>query len=101
MLWNGSVPDGKRPCAIFTAPVGGNDLTVNRGGDNMTEDEIALHAAINVLPDSIESGRMPSGEPLVPDAAALHERAALHLETLLRRLAVGRLPALSGGNDRQ
>ena len=25
---------------------------------------------------------MPSGEPLVPDAAALHERAALHLETL-------------------
>jgi hypothetical protein len=58
----------------------------------MNEDEIALRAAINVLRDSIESGRMPSGEPLVPDAAALHERAALHLDLLLRRLAVERLP---------
>jgi len=53
--------------------------------DFMTEDEITFRAAINVLRDSIESGRMPSGEPLAPDAAALHERAADHLETLLRR----------------
>jgi len=67
----------------------------------MTDDEIALRAAINVLRDSIESRRMPSGEPLDPDAAALHERAALHLEALLRRLAVGLLPGLERGNDRQ
>ncbi len=51
----------------------------------MTETEIAFRAAINVLRDTIESGRMPSGLPLTPDAAALHERAAEHLEILLRR----------------
>jgi hypothetical protein len=55
----------------------------------MTEDEIALHAAINVLRDSIESRRMPSGEPLSPDSVALHERAAQHLEAVLRRATVG------------
>ena len=53
----------------------------------MTDDEIAFRAAINVLRDSIESGRMPSGQPLAPDAAALHERAARHLEALVRRTA--------------
>ena len=52
----------------------------------MTEDELALRAAINVLRDTIESGRMPSGEPLTPDAAGLHERAAQDLEDMLRRL---------------
>jgi hypothetical protein len=52
----------------------------------MTDDEIALRAAINVLRDSIESGRMPSGQPLRPDAAGLHERAAQHLEGLLRKV---------------
>ncbi len=51
----------------------------------MTEDEIAFRAAINILRDSVESGRMPSGEPLHPDAADLHRRAADHLETLLRQ----------------
>ena len=51
----------------------------------MTDDEIALRAAINILRDSIESGRMPSGQPLRPDAAGLHERAAQHLEGLLRK----------------
>ena len=51
----------------------------------MTEDQIALHAAINVLRDSIESRRTPSGEPLPPDSVALHERAAQHLEGVLRR----------------
>lgn len=60
--------------------------------DFMTEDEIAFRAAINVLRDTIESGRMPSGLPLAPDAADLHERAARHLETLLRRLAAGLQP---------
>jgi hypothetical protein len=50
----------------------------------MTEDEIAFRAAINVLRDTIESGRMPSGQPLAPDAAELHARAADHLEKLLR-----------------
>jgi len=52
----------------------------------MTDDELALRAAINVLRDTIESGRMPSGLPLEPDAADLHERAAQHLEVMLRRL---------------
>jgi len=53
----------------------------------MTEDEIALRAAVNVLRDSIESGRMPSGIALPPDAADLHERAARHLETRLAKMA--------------
>jgi hypothetical protein len=52
-----------------------------------------LRAAIDLLRDSIESGRMPSGQTLVPDAAALHKRAAQHLE-LLRQAAVGLLPGL-------
>jgi hypothetical protein len=52
----------------------------------MTDDEIAFRAAINILRDSIESGRMPSGQPLRPDAAGLHERAAQHLEGLLRKV---------------
>lgn len=52
----------------------------------MTDDELALHAAVNILRDSIESGRMPSGLPLEPDATELHERAARHLEMMLRRL---------------
>jgi hypothetical protein len=55
--------------------------------DIMTDDEIASRAAINVLRDSIESGRMPSGLPLAPDAAALHERGAEHLEALLHGAA--------------
>jgi hypothetical protein len=51
----------------------------------MTENEIAFRAAINILRDSIESRRMPSGEPLRPDAADLHQLAAEHLESLLRQ----------------
>jgi hypothetical protein len=50
----------------------------------MTETEIAYRAAINVLRDTIESGRMPSGIELSPDAAQLHTRAVEHLESLLR-----------------
>jgi hypothetical protein len=63
--------------------------------DSMTDDEIAFRAAINILRDSIESGRMPSGEPLAPDAAELHEIAARRLETLLRQIgaATGTAPA--------
>ena len=51
----------------------------------MTETEIAFRAAINVLRDSVESRRMPSGEPLQPDGVALHARAADHIEDLLRQ----------------
>ncbi|KAA3448233.1 hypothetical protein C7I87_22945 [Mesorhizobium sp. SARCC-RB16n] len=53
----------------------------------LTDYEIALRAAINVLRDTIESHRMPSGLPLEPDAAALHERAIERLEALLRSAA--------------
>jgi len=54
--------------------------------DFLTEDEIAFRAAINVLRDSSESGQMPSGLPLAPDAEELHARAAENLEGLLRRV---------------
>jgi hypothetical protein len=53
----------------------------------MTDDEIALRAALNILRDSIESGRMPSGLALTNDAKLLHERAADHIERLLLRRA--------------
>jgi hypothetical protein len=52
----------------------------------MTETEIAYRAAINVLRDTIESGRMPSGIALSPDAAELHTRAVAHLEFMLHEL---------------
>jgi hypothetical protein len=50
----------------------------------VTETEIAFRAAINVLRDSVESRRMPSGEPLEPDGVALHAQSADHIEELLR-----------------
>lgn len=49
-------------------------------------DDIALTAAINLLRDSIESGKMPSGVPLPPDAADLHAQAAGHLEAQRQQL---------------
>lgn len=49
----------------------------------MTDDEIALHAAINVLEDSIECGRMPSGLPLEPDVVKLHKLAVERLRGML------------------
>lgn len=49
----------------------------------MSERELALRAALNVLRDSIESRRMPSGELLTADAGALHERAIETPEALL------------------
>ena len=48
----------------------------------MTEDEIADRTAINVLRDTIESGRLPCGIPLVPEVAELHKWVARHLEML-------------------
>ncbi len=52
----------------------------------MTDNEIAIRAAINVLRDSVESGRMPSGEKLTPEGSAVHEKAAEHFEALLRAI---------------
>jgi len=45
--------------------------------------ELALLAALNVLRDSIESGRMPSGLTLEPEALAMHEAAIEECELLL------------------
>jgi len=45
--------------------------------------ELALLAAINVLRDSIETGRMPSGIELAPEALAMHEAAITECERLL------------------
>ena len=49
----------------------------------MSGEEIALRAAINVLRDSIETGRMPSGLALAPHALAMHEAAVAECERLL------------------
>ncbi|OYW46304.1 MAG: hypothetical protein B7Z36_04885 [Novosphingobium sp. 12-63-9] len=59
-------------------------MTGQRG--NMTDNEIAIRAAINVLRDSVESGRMPSGERLTPESSAVHEKAAEHFEAILRTI---------------
>lgn len=59
----------------------------------MSEDEIAFRAAINILRDSVESGRMPSGEKLTSDSSALHQSAADHLETLLRQSVAAGQPS--------
>jgi PAS domain S-box-containing protein len=57
-------------------------------------DEMALRAAIDVLRDSIESGRKPSGIPLRPEDVALHEQAAGHLTNLLQNQPETALRAL-------
>lgn len=44
--------------------------------------ETALKAAINLLRDSVEAGRMPSGEKLLPDVVELYRQAAAHLDAL-------------------
>jgi PAS domain S-box-containing protein len=46
-------------------------------------DEIALRTAIDLLRDSVASGRTPSGQPLEPDTIALHEQAVERLDALL------------------
>jgi hypothetical protein len=45
--------------------------------------ELALRIALNVLRDSIECGRMPSGLALAPEALAMHEAAIMECERLL------------------
>jgi hypothetical protein len=47
---------------------------------------LALRAAINVLRDSAESRRMPSGEPLDEAGVELHFEAAEVLEDALSTL---------------
>lgn len=47
--------------------------------------DIALTAAVNLLRDSTETGRMPSGEALPAGALELHRNAADHLDTLRAR----------------
>ena len=50
----------------------------------MSDDpELALLAAINVLRDSIETGRMPSGLTLEPAALEMHAAAIAECERLL------------------
>ena len=51
----------------------------------MTETEIAFRDSINVLRDSVDIRRMPSGEPLGPDGVTLYAQAADHIEDLLRQ----------------
>ena len=60
--------------------------------------DIALRAAINLLRDSAETGRMPSGEKLPPDAAELHRQAADHLDAL--RVGGGQVVADPTGEGR-
>ena len=55
----------------------------------MSMDEIALRAAINVLRDTLESRRMPSGLALESDAHELHERAVRRLEEMLHQVQGG------------
>jgi len=45
--------------------------------------ELALRAALNVLRDSIETGRMPSGLALAPGALAMHAAAIAECARLL------------------
>lgn len=46
----------------------------------------ALTAAINVLRDSAESGRMPSGQVVSPEVIELHRQAAQRLEAMREHL---------------
>ncbi len=48
----------------------------------MIRTDDALKLAINLLRDSVESGRMPSGITLDAQASEMHEQAADELETL-------------------
>ena len=57
-----------------------------RDDELMTLDKVFLRAALNVLRDSVESKRMPSGLPLEGDGLAVHEQAADHLEAVLRKI---------------
>jgi hypothetical protein len=61
-----------------------------KADETMSMDEAALRAALNVLRDSVESGRMPSGLPLEAAARDMHVRAIEHLEPLLQQVEAGR-----------
>ena len=61
--------------------------------------DTALRAAINLLRDSAECSRMPSGEKLPPDAAELHRQAADRLDAL--RCADGQVVADPSGEGRE
>ncbi len=52
----------------------------------MSEIEIALRLAADVLRDAAECRRMPSGKPLLGEAVELHASAADRLERLLIEL---------------
>lgn len=65
----------------------------------MTDNDTALRAAVNVLRDSAECGRMPSGQELPSDALALHRQVADHLDTL--RQAGGSIVVDRSGEGRE
>lgn len=58
-------------------------------GGTVSIDELVVRTALNVLRDSVESGKMPSGLPLEGAALDMHRRAIDHLETVLRPVAAG------------
>lgn len=51
--------------------------------DTVSIDELVVRTALNVLRDSVESGKMPSGLPLEGAALDMHRRAIDHLEKVL------------------
>ena len=52
----------------------------------MTDHEIALRAAINMLNDALDTGRMPSGIKFDRAAFDLHGMAVAQLERMLAEL---------------
>lgn len=63
----------------------------------MTDVEIMLRATVNLLRDSIETGRMPSGLELAPAAIETHEAAAAELERLLASAGPTSPGSIEGG----
>lgn len=57
----------------------------------MISPDDALTLAINLLRDSAECGRMPSGVVLDPPVAALHEQAADELDALRNQFRTAQL----------
>jgi hypothetical protein len=55
----------------------------------MLNDEVVLRAALNVLLDSVEALRMPSGEPLAASAAEVHQLAIDRLTMTLTAVRAG------------
>ncbi len=51
--------------------------------DAVSIDELVVRTALNVLRDSVESGKMPSGLLLESAALDMHRRAIDHFEKLL------------------